>query len=184
VTRGMPMTIATHRPANIILCGFMGVGKTTVGRLVAARLGWAFVDTDDVIAARAGKPIPTIFAEEGEAAFRALERDLCVEIASWRRTVVATGGGMVLDPANRAALMRAGLVVCLHAPADELARRLARKTDRPLLAGHDHDLPTRIEELLAARAEAYAALPHQVESAGRCPEAIAAAIITLWRQER
>jgi shikimate kinase len=180
----MPMTSPLPRPANIILCGFMGVGKTTVGRLVAARLGWAFTDTDDVIAARAGKSIPAIFTEEGEAAFRALERDLCAEIASWRRTVVATGGGIVLDPANREALMRAGLVVCLHAPADELARRLAHQTDRPLLAGHDHDLPAQIAALLASRADAYTALPFQVESAGRSPRTVAAAIIALWQQER
>lgn len=178
------MTNPLPRPANIILCGFMGVGKTTIGRLVAARLRWAFKDTDDVIAARAGKPIPAIFAEEGEATFRALERDLCAEIAAWRRTVVATGGGIVLDPANREALMQAGLVVCLHAPADELARRLAHKTDRPLLAGHDHDLRARIAALLAARTDAYAVLPHQVESAGRAPGVVAAAIIALWQQER
>lgn len=167
------------RPGTIILCGFMGTGKTTVGRFVAARLGWRFVDTDRLIEQRAGQSVADIFANEGEAAFRARERELCAEISSWRRVIVATGGGIVLDPANRDALVRAGLAVCLDAPAEEIARRLKHSRTRPLLAGPDR--LTRIRDLMASRADAYAALPFRVNVAGREVEDIAAEIIALWR---
>lgn len=167
------------RPANIILCGFMGTGKTTVGRLIAAQLGWRFVDTDRLIEQRTGQSVAAIFAEQGEAAFRARERQLCREIGGWRRMVVATGGGIVLDPANREALIMAGLAVCLDAPVEEIARRLEHSRARPLLAGPDR--LARIRDLLAARAEAYAALPYRVNVAGREAREVAGEIILLWR---
>jgi shikimate kinase len=166
--------------ANIILCGFMGTGKTTVGQIVAARLDWPFVDTDSLIEARRGRTVPAIFAQEGEAAFRQLERALCQELIGWQRTVIATGGGIVIDPANRANLARAGLVVCLEAPADEIVRRLADQTDRPLLAGVDP--AQRVTDLLARRAEAYHALPHRVNTVGLTPENVAERIIALWER--
>lgn len=164
---------------NIILCGFMGTGKSTVARIIAERLGWAFEDTDRAIEARQGKTISAIFAESGEAAFRAMERALCEEIPNWRHVVIATGGGIVLDPANRANLVRAGLVVCLHASPAEIAARLVGKTNRPLLAVPDPE--KRIAELLAARAEAYGALPHHLDTHGATPAIIAERVIALWR---
>ncbi len=167
------------RPANIILCGFMGTGKTTVGRFIASQLGWRFVDTDRLIEKRAGRSVSAIFANEGEAAFRARERQLCQEIGGWRRVVIATGGGIVLDPTNRQALIAAGLAVCLDAPAEEIARRLEQSRSRPLLTGPDR--LARIRELLASRADAYAALPHRINVAGREAGDVAAEIIRLWR---
>jgi shikimate kinase len=167
------------RPANIILCGFMGTGKTTVGRIIAAQLGWRFADTDRLIERSTGQTVAAIFADQGEAAFRARERQLCQEISGWRRVVVATGGGIVLDPANREALIGAGLAVCLEAPAEEIARRLERSRARPLLAGPDR--LARIRDLLESRADAYAALPHRVNVAGRGADDVAAEIIRLWR---
>ncbi|MEJ5200370.1 MAG: shikimate kinase, partial [Anaerolineae bacterium] len=89
---------------NIVLTGFMGTGKTSIGREVAARLGRPFVDLDDLIVARAGKSIPAIFAEDGEAAFRALEAALCREMAEPSGIVLAVGGGAVVSEANRRAL--------------------------------------------------------------------------------
>ncbi|MCC7451854.1 MAG: shikimate kinase [Anaerolineae bacterium] len=169
-----------ERPANIILCGFMGTGKTTIGQIIAKRLGWPFVDTDQVIEERQGKAIRMIFAEEGEPFFRRLESDLCMELATWRQTVIATGGGIVVNPDNRAALQRAGLVVCLDAPAEEIAARLAGVTDRPMLAGGDP--AARIRELLTARTSAYGTIPCHVDTAGRSPEAITEAIIQLWQR--
>jgi shikimate kinase len=168
------------QPDNIILCGFMGTGKTTVGKLIAAKMGWQFVDTDQVIEARQGQTVSAIFAEAGESAFRQMESALCVEMIGWRQTVIATGGGIVLREENRANLNRAGLVVCLDAPADEIVARLSGATDRPLLAG---DNPTvRIAELLAARESVYGALPCHVHTAGHAPHEIAEAIIALWKQ--
>jgi len=169
-----------QRPANIILCGFMGTGKTTIGQIIAGRLGWSFVDTDQVIEERQGKAIRMIFAEAGEPYFRRLESDLCIELATWRQTVIATGGGTVVKPENRAALQRAGLVVCLDAPAEAIAARLAGVTDRPMLAGDDP--AARIRELLAMRVSAYSAIPCHVDTAGRSPEAIADEVIQLWQQ--
>ncbi len=166
-------------PENIILCGFMGTGKTTVGKLVAERLGWRFVDTDQVIESRDGRSIKAIFAQDGEAAFRRMEAELCAELVGWRRTVIATGGGIVLEPANRENLASAGLVVCLEAPASEIVGRLSGVTDRPLLA--DADPVVRINDLLAARAEAYSALPYHVNTAGCLPEHVAQQVIALWR---
>ncbi len=170
-------------PENIILCGFMGTGKTTVGKLVAARLGWRFVDTDNLIEARlGGRPVSRIFAEDGEAVFRQWESRICEDLARSEHDVIATGGGVVLNPANREALSRAGMVVCLEAPAEEIVARLAGVTDRPLLAGADPH--ARVGELLAVRAEAYGALPSHVNTSGCSPEQVAGTIITLWSKYR
>jgi shikimate kinase len=168
-------------PENIILCGFMGTGKTTVGKLLAAQLGWRFVDTDDLIAAQlGGRSIKQIFAEDGEPFFRMWESRICDELAWSSRHVIATGGGAVLNPANRDALNRAGMVVCLEASPDEIVTRLAGVTDRPLLTGADPRV--RVRELLAARAGAYGALPFHVNTSGCSPEEVSGRIITLWGQ--
>src|SRR5579871_4310590 len=121
-------------PDNIILCGFMGTGKSTVGKIVAERLGWMFVDTDELIEKMAGRPIRQIFSEFGETWFRDLESDLCQSLADFDHLIIATGGGIVLRPENRERLLRAGLVICLTASAQEIASRLVHVTNRPLLA--------------------------------------------------
>ena len=146
---------------NIILTGFMGTGKTAVGREVAARLGRPFVDLDDLIVQRAGKAIPEIFAQDGEPAFRALEAAICAEMAAPAGLVIATGGGAVVNPANREALAAGGTVICLEADLETILQRVGQGDDRPMLASPDR--VARIRELLAARAEAYAALPHHLD---------------------
>ena len=167
-----------HSPLNLILTGFMGTGKSTIGRLVSARLGRPFVDMDDEIARRAGQSIPAIFATQGEAAFRQMERDLCLELAGRRGLVIATGGGALLDPGNRAAMIAGGVVICLTASPEALAARLRGTSDRPLLAAADR--AERIRELFAARAEAYAALPHHLDTTSLSPEATVEAVLELW----
>jgi shikimate kinase len=169
-------------PENIILCGFMGTGKSTVGRLIADRLGWRFVDTDQLIEAQVGRTVSQIFAGDGEAFFRQWESRICRELIGARHEVIATGGGIVLDPANREALNRAGLVVCLDAPATEIVARLAGAVDRPLLAGADP--VARVTELLAARAGAYGAIRNHVDTAGKTPQEVAMRIVALWEAER
>ena len=148
---------------NVVLCGFMGTGKTVVGTIAARLLGRPFVDVDAEIAGRAGRSVPAIFAAEGEDGFRRREREAVAALAAREGQVVATGGGVLLDPANRAALADTGTLVLLTATPAALAARLADQTDRPLLAGAT-DLPARIAELLAARAEAYTACDHTIDT--------------------
>ncbi len=149
---------------NLILTGFMGTGKTAVGREVARRLEAPFVDMDSEIEARAGKSIPRIFAEDGEATFRRMEAALSQELSRRNGLVIATGGGALVDPANRRALMESGTVVCLTATGDEILRRVGGSgdADRPLLnVAHPR---AEIARLLAARRQAYAAIPWQIDT--------------------
>jgi shikimate kinase len=139
----------------IVLTGFMGTGKSEVGRRLAKRLGRTFVDTDQLVEARAGKAIAAIFAEDGEAAFRALERDAVDTAAARGEAVIAVGGGAVLDAANVARLRAAGVLVCLTADPDTILRRVGDVRRRPLLAGDDPR--GTIERLLGERRGAYAA---------------------------
>ncbi|MEY2409275.1 MAG: shikimate kinase [Verrucomicrobiota bacterium] len=138
---------------NLALIGFMGTGKSSVGRLAAAGLHFELADTDHLIEQRAGKSIPEIFAEQGEAAFRAMERQLVAEMIDWRRKVISTGGGLAANAANLASLKQHALVVCLWASADGLWQRLRHQSHRPLLQGPD-PLAT-IRDLLAERSPFY-----------------------------
>ncbi len=162
---------------NIVLTGFMGTGKTTVGRLLAQRLDWAFVDSDNEIVRQAGCSIPQIFASQGEAGFRRLESEVCRELANRTACVIATGGGMLIDAQNRAVMQQTGLVVCLTAPPDEILARLADTpgfAERPLLKGD-------WRALYAQRLPVYALIPQQVNTSGKTPQQLAEEIETLWR---
>jgi len=193
---------------NIVLTGFMGTGKSVVGRDVASRLGRKFVDMDDEIEARAGKSIPEIFAQDGEASFREMEAALCRELNGEgsrnefieglptepieglqpelvEGVVVATGGGALVDPESRALMMQNGTVICLSCSVDEILQRLEETTnsDRPLL---DVSEPrAEIERLLEARREAYETIPWQIDTTGLSVEQVVeqvesiAAVVTL-----
>jgi shikimate kinase len=153
---------------NVVLTGFMGTGKSTVGRLLAERTGRAFVDTDAIIEERHG-PISDIFATQGEHAFRRMERELAAELASRDGLVIGTGGRLLLDPVNAAVLERTGRVFCLTASVDTILRRVApdgQAAGRPLLAGHD--ARERITALLAERADGYGRF-EQVDTDDRSP---------------
>jgi shikimate kinase/3-dehydroquinate synthase len=144
---------------NVIITGFAGTGKTVVGQAVAGLLGWTFVDTDDVLERLAAKSIEAIFADDGEEAFRALESKALAEVCSGAQQVIATGGGMVIDPANQTLMRESGFVVCLEATPETIVQRLfseasENETVRPLLQG-DHPLG-RAMELKAGRQAAYA----------------------------
>lgn len=141
---------------NIILTGFMGTGKTAVGKRLAKRLGWEFVDIDQRIEAGAGVPIARIFAERGEAVFRRLERRCISRIVRARQQVIATGGGAFVDPESRARLRVSGPVICLTAKPHVILERVGRRiASRPLLADDGNPL-ARIKALLSQRAPAYA----------------------------
>ncbi len=166
----------------IVLTGFMATGKTTVGRILARRLGFDFVDTDAVIEDRHG-PIAQIFAEQGEATFRRIEREVAAELASRTRTVIATGGRMMLDPHNVASLGHHGRVYCLWAEAEQIVARLRADPsamERPMLAGSDPD--QRMRDLLAERAPGYGQFA-QVPTSGRSPEEIADELARLVRSQ-
>ena len=162
---------------NIILVGFMGTGKTTCGRLVAKRLGYEFIDMDDVIETRAGKAISSIFAEDGEATFRRMESELAVELAGREGLVIGAGGGVVLNPANLEAFDRTGTTVCLLASPDTVLQRVAGETHRPLL--EDGEKAERIRALLAQRQSLYEAIPLNVQTDDQTPEEVAERILKM-----
>jgi dihydroorotase len=149
-------------PQNIVLMGFMGTGKSTVGKRLAARLGMTFLDMDTLIEERAGKPIPKIFEEDGEPHFRALERTLARELSRRSGLVIACGGGVVLNPDNLRDYSRTGLVVCLTATPETILERTSRARNRPLL--EEPDRLKRILDLLEKRRHLYAAIPHQIDT--------------------
>lgn len=167
---------------NIVITGFMGTGKSSVGRLVAERLGRSFVDMDLLIEEREECSIAEIFATKGEQYFRSLERDLCLELSAQSDLVIATGGGALIDPVNRRAMGRSGVLFCLQCDANEILRRLARAEDRPLLDVEDRR--KRIEALLAQRQEAYARIPHQIETTGKTSGQTAEEVIQLAARTR
>ncbi len=165
---------------NLVLVGFMGTGKSAVGRRVAALAAAPFLDMDAELERRAGKSIARIFAEDGEPAFRDQEARLAEEWGRKQGAVISCGGGVVLREANLRALGANGLLVCLTAPPDVILARTAHSKKRPLLA--DADPERKIRDLLAARAPYYAAIPVQFDTSGRTPEELAAQVLARWKQ--
>lgn len=165
----------------IALVGLSGAGKSTVARALATRLGWPLADTDALVVARAGHPVATIFAEQGEAAFRALEAEALAAALAIAPGVVATGGGVVLQAANRALLQQRAFVVWLDAPDAALIARLAAHDEkRPLLAG---DAAARLAALRAARAPLYAAVASlHLATEALAPEAVVERILAAYQR--
>ncbi len=186
---------------NIVLIGFMGTGKSAVGRVLARRLGWRHLDTDAEIERQAGRTIPEIFTAEGEAAFRAREAALLDSLAppllgaggsslappsltgkgagglgSDGGLILSTGGGTPLRPENAALLKRIGTVVWLHVAPDAILARVRRSLhERPLLAAHQEDPLDCIQSLLADRAPRYAALADYTLDTSDCADSEEAA---------
>ena len=137
----------------VILTGMMGAGKTDGGELLAEQLGYEFLDTDNLIKGKAGKPITKIFKEDGEAAFRSMENEVIQSLEGEQEKVIATGGGAVVNPDNRRVLYSLGHVVYLKASARELYLRVKNDTGRPLLQSDDPK--GTIQKLLEEREDAY-----------------------------
>ena len=166
---------------NLYLVGFMGTGKTTVGRAVAQRLGFDFIDSDHEIERLTGKTIPDIFEAEGEAKFRVLERDFISEGHPSTRTVVACGGGLVVQPGMPELLRQKGVVICLHASAETILERTSRQANRPLLETGDRS--ERVRSLLAEREAAYRSAGSMISTEGRPLRDIVAHVVRVWQRE-
>lgn len=164
---------------NIVLVGFMGTGKTTVGHELAKQTGMQLVDMDTIIADEAGKSVSNIFAEDGEAVFRQKEHDLVKRLADKSGLIISTGGGIVLNPENISIFEATSLVVCLAASTDEILKRLADDTTRPLLQCDDKR--GKIETILKSRQHLYDAIPFQIQTDAM---SIAAIVDTILKAQR
>ena len=162
--------------ANIVLVGFMGTGKSTVGRVIAQKLGFHFIDTDDVIEQTSKAKISDIFAEHGEVYFRDLESQAVKSVALMKNQVVATGGGVVLRSSNIDLLRTGGPIFCLNATPKAIWDRARSSQSRPLLRGPDP--LKKIETLLDKRAPYYALADHQIETTGVSVDRVANEIIS------
>ena len=166
---------------NIILIGFMGVGKTTVGKLLSQRIGYEFIDTDDLIVSTAGIPITDIFSRYGDSYFRILEKRAIAHALKRPGIVLATGGGAVTDPDNFFFLKERGCVIALDAEEDILWDRLKAATDRPMLfSGKPRE---RMKALLKARRPIYHKAHFIVSVDDKTPEEVADEIISIIRSD-
>ena len=162
--------------ANIVLVGFMGTGKSAVGRVIAQKLEFHFIDTDDVIEQTSKAKISDIFAEHGEDYFRDLESQAVKSVALMKNQVVATGGGVVLRSSNIDLLRTGGPIFCLNATPKAIWDRVRSSRSRPLLRGPEP--LKKIETLLDKRAPYYALADHQIETTGVSVERVADEIIS------
>lgn len=178
------MPAQTSPLRRIVLVGLPGAGKSTVGAIVAERLGWRFVDLDVEIVREAGIPVSAIFAQEGETGFRAREREATRRVAAQREPLVlAPGGGWVEDPANRGALGTGSAAVYLRVSAAVALGRLARSNEvRPLLGGPDPAF--RLAELLARREHMYLQSEHTVSVDTMTPDEVATSIVAIASTKR
>lgn len=160
---------------NVALYGFMGVGKSTVGKALSETLGYGFVDMDEMIERRAGAKIKDIFAAEGEKGFRALEKEVAREVSERDRYVIACGGGAILDPENSEAMRRSSVLVLLTASIDEIVERTRDSNERPLL--NVDDARAEAEALLRERMPPYLEAADLVmDTTGASPTQLAAEI--------
>ena len=175
-TRPKPAKLDLKK-TNLYLIGMMGAGKTTIGRKLANRLSYRFLDTDALIEKTAGRPISEIFSQAGETAFRQLESDVLSQTSAYTQLVVATGGGIITQPMNWSYL-RHGIVIWLDVPIPVLVSRLSGDTSRPLL--QSVDLTAKLETLLQERGDRYAQadirIPYEGRSVGKTCDRILTAV--------
>ncbi len=150
---------------NIVLVGFMGTGKTSIGRRLSTQLRMRYVDTDDVIERDSQRRISDIFSKDGEPAFRELESEAVRQVSKLDNHIISTGGGVVLKETNMVELRRNGIIFCLTATAEEIYQRVRHQSHRPLL--QTPDALTKIRSMLEERHPYYAKADYMVETTGR-----------------
>ncbi|MCD6309400.1 MAG: shikimate kinase [Candidatus Eremiobacteraeota bacterium] len=165
---------------NIYLAGFMGTGKSTVGKELARLLGRKFIDMDSVLEKRLGMKIPEIFEKHGEDYFRKEEKKLAMELAGTHNKVIATGGGSILDLEVREAFRSSGLIIGLEAQENELVNRLSRTGKRPLVKDRK-TIPRRVKELLEEREPVYKQITIRVNTTNLTPKEAASKIVDLLK---
>lgn len=163
---------------NIILVGFMGTGKSAVAAVLADKLGWSMVDTDERIVSEAGMSIPDIFERFGEPRFRELESEVLRRVTMQNRQVIATGGGAVLAEQNRRQMLENGLVVALVADPETIIQRVGADANRPLLKG---DARKRVYEMMEQRKDAYRFAPVTIDTTGKSIGQVADLILREWQ---
>jgi shikimate kinase len=181
--------------SNIILIGFMGAGKSAVGRRVAERAGARFLDTDKEIEREVGMPVAQLFSERGEAAFREIETQLLHDLVQHEMSdhdhrrnmhaVLSTGGGLPLRPENQELLRSLGHIIWLRATPETISGRVAHKiAQRPIIADHGHRLVERIEELQAERYPRYTLIADTIIDTDNCasPDQAAARVFDHWKK--
>lgn len=166
---------------NLYLVGFMGTGKTTVGRALAQRTGFEVMDSDHEIERAQGKTISDIFAQQGEPAFRAMEREFIERGHPTARHIIACGGGLVVQPGMLDLLQTKGVVICLHASLETVLARTARHRTRPLLAVEDPE--TRIRTLYAAREAIYKRSGTVILTDSRPLNEIVTHVMRAWKRD-
>ncbi len=164
---------------NIVLIGFMGTGKSTVGKRLAQSLAWDFVDTDCEIGEVTSLSVSEIFRRHGETRFRSEESIVVARLSQQERLVIATGGGTVLNPLNWNALAQKGIVIALHASLETILDRIGHKNDRPLLKGPREE----IEKLWSKRQECYAQANFIVDTSKKNVDEVVREILT-WLERR
>ena len=163
---------------NIILCGFMGSGKSTIGKQLAERLGMRFVDTDLYIEQKEGISISQIFAEKGEEYFRELELEVCEELSVLKSTVISTGGGTLLKDANVKAIKKNGTVFLLNVSSSTVLMRLKNDTTRPLLQRDDKEKAVKM--MLSQRTPLYNRAADYVIDAEESPRKVCSRIMSVY----
>lgn len=168
------------KPGHVVLVGLPGAGKSSAGRSAAAQLGVAFVDLDERIAFEAGKTIPEILQELGEAAFRSIERDLMLNAFAEPPQVIASGGGWAAQPGNLESVAGRGIVVYLETTPEAAALRVGDATDRPIL--HGAPVLERLKELLGRREKYYRRADYTIKTDGMTDTLVGSAIAALARR--
>jgi shikimate kinase len=168
---------------NLVITGFMGTGKSTVGRRVSELLKIPFFDVDETIKRQTGRSIADLFRDKGEASFRAMESSIIQELSMQNKAVIATGGGALMNPTNRDFLEKRGILVCLTARTGTLLERLKDDLTRPLLAGEN--MKERIDRLMQERQAVYAMCPIQIttddKTITQVADEVVAKVTPLWQ---
>lgn len=166
---------------NLYLVGFAGTGKSTVGRRAAQQLGYTLLDVDHEIERVQGRSIPEIFAQQGEPAFRALERDFIQNGHAAEGCVVSCGGGLIVQEGMHEILKRRGVVICLHASMATVLERTSRANNRPLLAGENRE--EKLRALYLAREESYRRTGTMILTDARPLREVVAHVLRVYRME-